>query len=109
MLTLFGACAVTFMMVMYALERRGIRYVLAFAVGCGLSSAYGFAAGTWPFGTVEAIWSVIAVRRFADARRAAGTGPEQRATTRLASGPVTPPTAIGPPDIAMGDSRKVNQ
>jgi hypothetical protein len=46
MLTAFGAGAVTFMMVMYALESRGRRFVLAFACGCALSSAYGFLAGT---------------------------------------------------------------
>ena len=54
-LTAFGAAAVTFMVLMYALERRGPRFVLAFAVGCALSSVYGFLAGTWPFGIVEAI------------------------------------------------------
>jgi hypothetical protein len=64
MLTVFGACAVSFMMVMYALERRDPRFVMAFAVGCLLSSTYGFLAGTWPFGVVEAIWSVVATRRF---------------------------------------------
>jgi hypothetical protein len=64
MLTVFGACAVTFMMLMYALERRGRRFVLAFALGCALSSAYGFLAGTWPFGVVEAIWALIALRRY---------------------------------------------
>ena len=36
--TVYGVAALTFMMVMYALERRGARYVLGFAVGCGLSS-----------------------------------------------------------------------
>ncbi len=55
MLTAFGAAAVTFMMFMYALERRHHRYILAFALGCALSSIYGFLAGTWPFGVVEAI------------------------------------------------------
>ena len=55
MLTLYGACAVTFMMLMYALEARGARFVAAFACGCALSSSYGFLAGTWPFGIVEAI------------------------------------------------------
>lgn len=65
MLTAFGATAVTFMMVMYALERRHRCFVLAFACGCALSSAYGFLAGTWPFGVVEAIWALIALRRYA--------------------------------------------
>ncbi|HEX8977121.1 MAG TPA: hypothetical protein VF781_11455 [Solirubrobacteraceae bacterium] len=64
MLTVFGACAVTFMMLMYALERRGRAFVLAFAAGCALSSVYGFLAGTWPFGIVEAIWAMIAVARW---------------------------------------------
>jgi hypothetical protein len=67
MLTAFGAGAVTLMMVMYALESRGRRFVLAFACGCALSSAYGFLAGTWPFGVVEAIWAVVALRRYSSA------------------------------------------
>jgi len=53
---------------MYALERRGPRFVVGFAVGCLLSSGYGFLSGAWPFGVVEAIWAVIALRRFLDVR-----------------------------------------
>jgi len=64
MLTLYGACAVTFMMLMYALESRGRGFILAFAVGCVLSSAYGFLSGAWPFGVVELIWSGVAVNRW---------------------------------------------
>ena len=64
MLTAYGVTVLTFMMVMYALERRGKRFVLAFGLGCALSSSYGFASGAWPFGVVEAIWCVIAVYRF---------------------------------------------
>lgn len=63
MLTIFGASALTFMMLMYALERRGQRFILGFACGCLLSSAYGFLAGTWPFGVVELIWAGIALDR----------------------------------------------
>ena len=62
--TVYGVCAVSFMMVMYALEKRGRRFILLFAAGCLLSSAYGFLSGAWPFGVVEAVWSIIAVRRF---------------------------------------------
>jgi hypothetical protein len=62
--TIYGVCAVGFMMTMYALERRGNRFVLAFALGCLLSSAYGFLSGAWPFGVVEVIWSGVALRRF---------------------------------------------
>jgi len=64
MLTIFGATAVSFMMFMYSLERRDRRFILAFACGCVLSSVYGFLAGTWPFGAVEAIWAAVAVHRF---------------------------------------------
>jgi len=63
-LTAFGIVVLTFMMLMYALERRGEGFVLAFAVGCALASVYGFLAGTWPFGVVELIWSAIALRRY---------------------------------------------
>jgi len=62
--TLYGVLALSFMMVMYALERRGRRFVLLFALGCVLSSAYGFLSGAWPFGVVELIWSGIALRRY---------------------------------------------
>jgi hypothetical protein len=63
-LTLFGVSALTFMMLMYALERRGPHFILAFALGCSLSSLYGFLSGAWPFGVVEAIWTAVALRRY---------------------------------------------
>lgn len=68
MLTLYGVVVITFMMLMYAFEHRGARFVLAFALGCALSSSYGFLSGAWPFGVVEAIWSLIALRRYATVR-----------------------------------------
>ncbi len=74
--TIYGVCAVSFMMLMYALEKRGRAYVLAFAVGCVLSSAYGFWSGAWPFGVVELIWSGVAVARFRQPA-AASAGPSQ--------------------------------
>jgi hypothetical protein len=64
MLTVFGVASLTFMMTMYAFEPRGRRFLLAFAAGCRLSSAYGFLSGAWPFGAVEAIWMLVALRRF---------------------------------------------
>lgn len=33
--------------------------MLGFAAGCVLSGSYGFLAGAWPFGFVEAIWAAI--------------------------------------------------
>jgi hypothetical protein len=64
LLTVYGVGALTFMMAMYALEGRGSRFVLAFALGCALSSIYGFLSGAWPFGVIEAIWAVVAVSRY---------------------------------------------
>ncbi|OGO52294.1 MAG: hypothetical protein A2V84_14265 [Chloroflexi bacterium RBG_16_70_13] len=63
-LTAFGVGALTFMMLMYALESRGRAFILAFAAGCALSSVYGFVSGAWPFGVVEAVWTLIALRRY---------------------------------------------
>lgn len=68
-LTAFGVVALSFMMLMYAFETRGPRFVLAFACGCALSSAYGFLSGAWPFGVVEAIWTAVAVRRYKGSSR----------------------------------------
>ncbi len=63
-LTLFGLFAVTAMLVTYALESRGHGFVLAFAGACVLGSIYGFLQGAWPFGLVEAIWTIVAMRRW---------------------------------------------
>jgi hypothetical protein len=62
--TIFGVLAVSFMMVMYTLEARHAGFVLAFMVGCLLSSVYGFLSGAWPFGVVEIIWAGVAFRRY---------------------------------------------
>jgi hypothetical protein len=63
-LTAFGLLSVSAMLVCYALEDRAHWFVLAFAASCALASAYGFLQGAWPFGLVEAIWAVIAFRRW---------------------------------------------
>jgi hypothetical protein len=63
-LTLFGLFAVTAMLVSYALEERSPWFILAFAAACALGSIYGFLQGAWPFGLVEAIWAVVALRRW---------------------------------------------
>ena len=67
-LTIFGLFAVAAMLVCYALEERSHRYILGFALACGLGSAYGFLQGAWPFGVVEAIWAAVALRRWHRAR-----------------------------------------
>jgi hypothetical protein len=63
-LTLFGLFAVTAMLVSYALEDRSHWFVLGFSCACALGSIYGFLQGAWPFGLVEAIWAVVALRRW---------------------------------------------
>ena len=72
MLTGYGMAALTFMMAMYGLERRHRGFVLAFAIGCLLASSYGFLSGAWPFGVVEAVWALVALRRYQRDDRRAG-------------------------------------
>jgi hypothetical protein len=60
----FGLFAVTAMLVCYALEARSHWFALGFAVACCLGSIYGFLQGAWPFGLVEAIWAVVAFKRW---------------------------------------------
>lgn len=74
MLTAFGVVALTFMMLMYALESRHRGFVFAFACGCLLSSAYGFLAGAWPFGVVEIIWAGLALGKYRRLSAADGLG-----------------------------------
>jgi hypothetical protein len=63
-LTVFGLFAITLMLVCYAFEDRGRWSILGFAGACLLGSAYGFLQGAWPFGVLEAIWSLVALRRW---------------------------------------------
>jgi hypothetical protein len=67
-LTIFGLVAVSVMLICYALEDRSHWFVLAFAGSCALGSAYGFIQGAWPFGLVEGIWSLVALRRWKSLR-----------------------------------------
>jgi hypothetical protein len=68
-LSLFGLFAVTAMLVCYAFENRSPWFVLGFAVACLLGSLYGFLQGAWPFGLVEAVWSIVALRRWLITKR----------------------------------------
>jgi hypothetical protein len=72
-LTTFGLLAVTAMLAFYTLEDRSPWFVLAFAGACAAGSLYGFLQGAWPFGVIEAIWAGVAVRRWAQRRRAGTT------------------------------------
>lgn len=70
-LTIFGFCAVTAMMLFYAFEDESSWFVLGFALSCALVAVYGFLQGAWPIAVVEAIWSLIALKRW-QKRRLAG-------------------------------------
>jgi len=68
-LTTFGLLSVIAMLVCYALEDRSAWYILGFAFACVLGSVYGFLQGAWPFGVVEAIWALVALRRWLAKRK----------------------------------------
>jgi hypothetical protein len=72
-LLLFGTVAVTAMLISYWLEDRSHWFVLVFAGACAASSAYGWAADAYPFGVIEAVWALIALRRWSK-RRALESG-----------------------------------
>jgi hypothetical protein len=63
-LTAFGLFAVSAMLVTYAFEERSRWYTLGFAAACALGSVYGFLQGAWPFGLVEAVWALVALRKW---------------------------------------------
>ena len=63
-LSLFGLAAVSFTLLCYAKESGSHWWTFGFAVGCLFGSAYGFLQGAWPFGLVELIWFVVAIRRW---------------------------------------------
>ena len=63
-LSLFGLFAILFMLLCYMMEARSPWWTFGFALGCLLSSAYGFLQGAWPFGAVELLWTAIALRRW---------------------------------------------
>jgi hypothetical protein len=77
-LTIYGIVVLTFMMAMYALEKRGSSFILAFALGCGLSSTYGFLSGAWPFGVVAVVWMLIAAHRYWGTIHVQATPPPHR-------------------------------
>lgn len=67
-LTLFGLFAVSMMLITYTLEARSHWMVFLFAISCALGSTYGFLQGAWPFGVIEAIWALIALKRWNERR-----------------------------------------
>lgn len=74
------------MLLAYTCERRSTWWILVFALACAASSAYGWLFGTWPFGVVEGVWSLVALRRWWLARRMATTPPTGLPTVALQPG-----------------------
>ncbi len=63
-LSAFGLLSVTLMLAFYTLESKNHWFILGFSFSCALGSIYGFLQGAWPFGLVEAIWTLIAFRKW---------------------------------------------
>ena len=64
MLTIFGSIAVSIMVLAYLLEPRSAWFVLVFA-GASLATAiYSGLEAVYPIAVLEAVWSLIALRRF---------------------------------------------
>ena len=70
MLTLFGSIAVSIMMLSYTLEARSRWYVLIFAGASAATAVYSALAGVYPITAIEAIWSLVALRRYVMRNRA---------------------------------------
>ena len=62
-LTCFELFAIASMLACYALEDFSAWFVPGFAGICALGSIYGFLQEAWPFGLVEAIWSLVSLQR----------------------------------------------
>jgi len=63
-LNAFGSVVLLLMMIFYLRENRSPTYTLLFGLMCIGSSAYGFLAGTWPFGVIEAAWALFSFHKF---------------------------------------------
>lgn len=57
------------MLIFYALENRSHWFIFGFSIASALGSAYGFLQGAWPFGLIEAIWAIVAFKKWAQAKK----------------------------------------
>jgi hypothetical protein len=65
-LTIYGFISILVMLVAYAMEYKSKNWLFVFSIACLSSSFYALLAGTLPFAVVEAIWSLIAFKRWFD-------------------------------------------
>ena len=68
-LNILGAIDLAIMLIFYAMEPKSRNYTLLFGLTCIGSSVYGFLSGTWPFGVIEAVWTVLALRKYISLRK----------------------------------------
>lgn len=68
MLTVFGSVAVSLMALSYWFEHRSPWMIVIFAAASAATSLYSGLAGVYPIMVIEALWSVVALRRFIEAR-----------------------------------------
>jgi len=64
MTEVLGIVAITIMVGSYALEARGRIFIASFALGCVLAATYALLIQSYPFLIAEALWAVIAARRW---------------------------------------------
>lgn len=64
MIEAFGFLAVCFMVLFYALESKAPIFTLAFAAACLCAAVYAFVIQSYPFMVAEAIWSIVALRKW---------------------------------------------
>ena len=76
MLTVFGPIAVGIMFLSWWLEPRSRWFTLVFAGGSAATAVYSGLADVYPIMVIEAVWSAVALRRFAQSREPAPTAVE---------------------------------
>ena len=74
MLTAFGTIAVSAMLLAYWKEARSKWFVLAFAGASAATAVYSALVQAYPVTGVEALWSLVALRRFWTRHRAETVG-----------------------------------
>ena len=74
MLTVFGTIAVSVMLLAYWQEARSKWLVLAFAGASAATAAYSAVVQAYPIAGVEALWALVALRRFWTRHRAETAG-----------------------------------
>jgi hypothetical protein len=75
---LIGFAVVITMVLAYALEERSTTFILVFALSCLGAAAYAALIRSWPFAFVEALWSLIAFRRWFRRRSSRAVPPDER-------------------------------